>query len=115
MDYEIVLRCEPRQDTRFVVVGLPDADPLTGAPEADTELTLVGMYHSLDTPESIYDAVHRALYDHYQVTESLRKGDTLHMAPCQFVHSPWRKGERSVPVPEMRFRVEGVHVLREGE
>lgn len=103
---------------RWQILGLPGEqshpeEPWRTVPCPDTTLWLVGMHHSCDTAESIMVAVYSTLYDELQTNERLKNGDTFESQACTVnkYHSYDAKMGQ-IDVPAMRFRVDGVHVVR---
>jgi hypothetical protein len=82
----------------------------------NTELNLVGMYHSCDTAESIVLGVYRAIYDHHQVTEApcgLKDGDEIVSEPCKVPVYHSYDNPPTIDVPAMRFTVNSFHIVME--
>lgn len=116
MNYALEMRHPPRHSPEWYVAGLhdpgfPGINALT--PRPDTRLC-VGLRHSCDTVDSVIDSIHSELYDLYQVCDALKKGDTFTSKPCRYpklgaFDARWGY----LDIPALRFRCEGVHVLRD--
>jgi hypothetical protein len=121
---KIVLECvqpDPRNDWHWQLrVPCPDVHPARdprppGEQDIVHKLVLVGMYHACDSAESFESGVFRELYDSRQCENILRDGDVIESKPCRVSKYHSYENREMIDLPAMRFRVQGVHVIPEGE
>ena len=73
----------------------------------DTNLILLGMYHALDSVNSIMNSLFENLYDEYQTNGALREHDVFVLKSCTFKN--WA-GE--FVLPDAYFVCKSFHVFK---
>lgn len=116
--YKLEARQTPRNNWHWYIVGLGGtmSDPTDWSKEIpcpDTCLVLVGMYHSCDSAENIAQAVFSTLYDELQTNPTIKDGDIFESPPQRVCKHHSYDNKCMLDIPAMRFRVSGVHVIRE--
>lgn len=98
MEYKLTLVDIPRNGQRWVIQGLPEDKEVCRLmrvkPQEDTTLWAVGMHEANDSVESIVRGVYAAIYDLYQVSETLKEGDIIKADACvarKFLDYDWSK------------------------
>lgn len=113
--FKLEVERKPGEKLEWVIRGLPQEN-YKGDIKPDTTLYLVGLHHSCDTPESVVLSVYDAIYDNHQVSGkgfTFRDGDVVESAACEVGKYHSHDAEVMVPVPAMRFKVYGPHIVME--